>query len=48
MKKWNRRTRVVVLSIILALVFLAIYAAGVMLPLFARKKKPAKGGRYLK
>ena len=32
MKKWNRRTRVVVLSVILALIFLAIYAAGVMLP----------------
>ena len=29
MKKWNRRTRVVVLSVILALIFLAIYAAGV-------------------
>ena len=32
MKKWNRRTRVVVLSVILALIFIAIYAAGVMLP----------------
>ena len=32
MKKWNRRTRVVVLSVILALIFLAIYIAGVMLP----------------
>ena len=32
MKKWNRRTRVVVLSVILASIFLAIYAAGVMLP----------------
>ena len=32
MTKWNRRTRVVLLSVILALIFLAIYAAGVMLP----------------
>ena len=32
MKKWNRRTRVVVLSVILALLFLAVYIAGVMLP----------------
>ena len=32
MKIWNRRTRVVVLSVILALIFLAIYAAGMMLP----------------
>ena len=32
MKKWNRRTRGVVLSAFLALVFLAIYIAGVMLP----------------
>ena len=32
MKKWNRRTRVVVLSVVLALLFLAIYIAGVMLP----------------
>ena len=32
MKKWNRRTRVVVLSGGLSLLFLAIYIAGVMLP----------------
>ena len=32
MKKWNRRTRVVVLSAILTLIFLTIYAAGVLLP----------------
>ena len=32
MKKWNRRIRVVVLSVILALIFIAIYTAGVMLP----------------
>ena len=32
MKKWNRRTRVVVLSGVLSLLFLAIYIAGVMLP----------------
>ena len=32
MKIWNRRTRVAVLSVILALIFLAIYAAGMMLP----------------
>ena len=32
MKKWNRRTRVVVLSVVLSLLFLAIYIAGVMLP----------------
>lgn len=32
MKKLNRRTRVVVLSVILALLFVAIYAAGVLLP----------------
>ena len=32
MTKWNRRTKVVLLSVILALIFIAIYAAGVMLP----------------
>ena len=32
MKKWNRRTRVVVLSVVLALLFLAVYIYGVMLP----------------
>lgn len=32
MKKWNRRTRVVVLSVVLALLFLAVYISGVMLP----------------
>ena len=32
MKKMNRRTRVVVLSVVLALLFVFIYAAGVLLP----------------
>ena len=32
MKKWNRRTRVVILSVILAVLFVAIYAAGILLP----------------
>ena len=32
MKKLNRRTRVVILSVILALLFVAIYAAGILLP----------------
>lgn len=32
MKKMNRRTRVVLLSVILALLFVAIYAAGILLP----------------
>ena len=32
MKKLNRRTRVVILSVILALLFAAVYAAGVLIP----------------
>ena len=32
MKRWNRRTRVVALSVILALLLIAVYAAGTMLP----------------
>ena len=32
MKKWNRRPRVVVLSVVLAFLFLAVYISGVMLP----------------
>lgn len=32
MKKWNRRTRVVILSVVLAVLFVAIYAAGMLLP----------------
>ena len=32
MKKLNRRTRVVILSVVLALLFVAIYAAGILLP----------------
>ena len=32
MKKWNRRTRVVFLSVVLAFLFVAIYAAGILLP----------------
>ena len=32
MKKWNRRTKVVVLSVLLALLFAAVYLAGMLLP----------------
>ena len=32
MKKWNRRTRVLILSVVLAVLFVAIYAAGILLP----------------
>ena len=32
MKKINRRTKVVMLSVVLALIFVAVYAAGVLLP----------------
>ena len=32
MKNWNRRTKVVALSVILTLLFAAIYAAGILLP----------------
>ena len=32
MRKWNRRTRVVILSVVLAVVFVVIYAAGILIP----------------
>lgn len=32
MRRWNRRTKVVALSVILALLFISVYAAGILLP----------------
>ena len=52
MKKINRRTKVLILTVIMAIVFVAIYLFGIFIPeeavagSFLNAKKAIKGGKY--